>query len=206
MNTIKEITYYECSDGSVFKNHILAEKYIKFCDLINAIEVRYLNNEKEQYKHYIQQDKMNVCSLIHDVCVYGYEYLPTYKEYFVNCMLVIISVQELYNAVTAYSNVKVLNNILNRILCISKISYREYDYMYFEDVDAHHVYIKGNIDDGKKIIKYLEEEFNGINQYKYDGCDDLYYFIDGNNVINCKTASFLLPNSYHEIELPTHFF
>ena len=53
MNTIKEITYYECSDGSVFKNHILAEKYIKFCDLINAIEVRYLNNEKEQYKHYI---------------------------------------------------------------------------------------------------------------------------------------------------------
>ena len=69
----------------------------------------------------------------------------------------------------------------------------------------HIIYIKGNKVDGKKIIKYLEDEFDGINKYKYDGCDDVYYYIDKNNVIECKTASFLLAKTYYEIELPFNF-
>lgn len=140
MNTFKEIAYYECSDGSKFTDKFLAEKYIKFCDLIDAIEIRYLNNNLDESKHFIQQNKMNVDSLIHDVCVYASNYLPSYKPYFDKCINGIISVQELYNAINGYRTVIVLNKILNRIMCISKETYRECTYLYVKNIDAHHIY------------------------------------------------------------------
>lgn len=204
---IKKIvkTTFECSDGSIFEDIKTAEKYVELYNALSDVANTYLYNNKTEGKNYIQQTSENVDKFIYNVCVLAAAYLPSHSDYFNRFYNREINMGQLWNSLSNIHDVKAINKALYRISCISNITYKEYNEPYLTKNDAHNVYIRGNKDNGNKIIEYLES-LGGDNYHELDGIDcDNYYLIDGHGIIVVESFPCLIPSSYHEIELPKYF-
>ena len=206
MNIIKEVTLFECSDGSTFDNKPAAEKYINLCNNIDEITHKYLKTGKiAEGVNYIQQNKEDVETFIYEICCAAAVYLPSHCDYFNKFYNKEISMQQLWDSLGYPNDIKTINKALYIINCISNVTYKQYNEPYLTKNDAHNVYIRGNKDNGNKIIEYLES-LGGDNYHELDGIDcDNYYLIDGHGIIVVESFPCLIPSSYHEIELPKYF-
>lgn len=207
MNIIKEVTLFECSDGSTFDNKPAAEKYINLCNNIDEITHKYLKTGKiAEGVNYIQQNKEDVETFIYEICCAAAVYLPSHCDYFNKFYNKEISMQQLLDSLGYPNDIKTINKALYIINCISNVTYKQYNEPYLTKADARHVYIKGDSYNCEKIIKYLES-LGGKNDCYYnidDGYHDVYYFINSELIISVATSAFDIPSSYHEIELPKY--
>lgn len=83
---MKEITVYECLDGSRFDNKQEAEKYEILLSKCNEIESKFVNINRSLYRdEYIQQDLENVKILYKLFMNLVGEAIPEYRERALEC-------------------------------------------------------------------------------------------------------------------------
>lgn len=123
---MKEITVYECLDGSRFDNKQEAEKYEILLAKCNEIESKLININRDLYTNeYIQQDVENVKNLFKLFMNLVGETIPEYRERALECGS--------FNRHITHMDIPILNSKLeclkilyNRFTCINFRNGKEY--------------------------------------------------------------------------------
>lgn len=123
---MKEITVYECLDGSRFDNKQEAEKYEIILSKCNEIESKLININRDLYTYeYIQQDVENVKKIYNLFMNLVGETIPEYRERALECGS--------FNRHITHMDIPILNskleclkNLYNRFTCINFRDGKEY--------------------------------------------------------------------------------
>lgn len=123
---MKEITVYECLDGSRFDNKQEAEKYEILLAKCDEIESKLININRDLYTNeYIQQDVENVKNLFKLFMDLVGKTIPEYRECALECGS--------FNRHITHMDIPILNskleclkNLYNRFTCINFRDGKEY--------------------------------------------------------------------------------
>ena len=123
---MKEITVYECLDGSRFDNKQEAEKYEILLSKCNEIESKLININRELYRdEYIQQDVNNIKNLYKLFMDVVGKAIPEYRERALKCGSFNEHITHM-DVPIFYSNLKCIKNLYKRFTCISFEDGKEY--------------------------------------------------------------------------------
>lgn len=123
---MKEITVYECLDGSRFDNKQEAEKYEILLAKCNEIESKFININRDLYRNeYIQQDLENVKILYKLFMNLVGEAIPEYRERALECGSFNRNMTHMDIPIFDYK-LKCIKHLYDRFCCISFRDGKEY--------------------------------------------------------------------------------
>lgn len=127
---MKEITIYQCEDGTRFDKRTDALEYESYYKIAKGIESRLISiGRKLNYNEYIQQDPEEVKKIRYDFLTLVAQKIPEWKEWAIQCRDGIRHISHIERVIDDYG-IKWMKHLAFRLACISADG-REYQQPYF---------------------------------------------------------------------------
>lgn len=146
---MKEITIYQCQDGTEFHEKTEAARYEYMAARLSAIESYYLGVRDEKMlrvREPKRHDISKVQSFKEKICRAAAEYLPKWKKIFIECADGSRHISHAERIISDY-NLRMFDRAFFRLSCIDKNTGIEYEQPYYalhpeEWVEFYDKYIK----------------------------------------------------------------